>query len=145
MDDAWDTRWIAGGACAMAVALAVGACGATGGTACPAVAWGSALTVQFADDWPPVAGGVTVRCVPGCMDAVLPDGAGGSAAATEPVAGSSVTVTYTLSTPDSVVLTVLAPDGTALTEVDVDVDWRRVGGSEECGGPHEAAVVVPAP
>ncbi len=145
MDDASATRWIAGGACAMAVALAVGGCGATGGTACPAVAWGSALTVQFADDWPPVAGGVTVRCVPECMAAVLAGGSPGSTAASDPADGGSVTVTYTLSTPDSVVLTVLAPDGTALTEVDADVDWRRVGGSEECGGPHEATVVVPAP
>jgi hypothetical protein len=47
--------------------------------------------------------------------------------------------------PDSAVLTILGPDGTELAELDADLDWRRVGGTEECGGPSAASVVVPAP
>ncbi len=144
MDDDPDASWIAGGACVMAAALALAACSAAAGTACPAVGWGSALTLEFALDWPSVEGGVTVRCSPDCMQDVLADGAPGPAAV-DPIAGSMVTVSYILSTPDPVVLTVLAADGTELTQVEADVHWRRVGGSEECGGPMEATVVVPAP
>jgi hypothetical protein len=43
------------------------------------------------------------------------------------------------------VVTVLGPDGAVVAEVDAVLAWVRVGGSAECGGPHEAAVTVPAP
>jgi hypothetical protein len=33
----------------------------------------------------------------------------------------------------------------ALLAVGALLAWVRVGGSAECGGPHEAAVTVPAP
>ena len=50
-----------------------------------------------------------------------------------------------MTTPDSVVVTVLGPDGATLADLETDLDWRRVGGTEECGGPMTASVVVPAP
>jgi hypothetical protein len=46
--------------------------------------------------------------------------------------------------PRSVVLTVLDGD-TAVAHVDADLRRRRVGGSEECGGPSGATVVIPGP
>lgn len=36
-----------------------------------------------------------------------------------------------------------AAHGTALTEHEAHLHWRRVGGSADCGGPHEASVRVP--
>ena len=39
----------------------------------------------------------------------------------------------------------IGPDGGVLAGLSADLDWQRVGGSEECGGPHEATVTVPAP
>ncbi|TQN43198.1 hypothetical protein FHU33_2633 [Blastococcus colisei] len=145
MDDDPSPAWIAGGACVMAGALALAAC--TGGmqTVCPAIGWGSALIVEFAEDWPEVPGGVTIECRPTCMQDVMAEASPAEPEqATGPLAGSSVTVSYVMSTPDPVV-TVLAADGTELARADADLDWRRVGGSEECGGPMEASVVVPAP
>jgi hypothetical protein len=47
--------------------------------------------------------------------------------------------------PGTVAVTVLGPDGAVLAAVDGAPDWVRVGGSAECGGPHEATVTVPAP
>ncbi|HYO35192.1 MAG TPA: hypothetical protein VER97_03890 [Geodermatophilus sp.] len=47
--------------------------------------------------------------------------------------------------PGTVEVTVLGPDGAVLAEVEADPDRVRLGGSEECGGPHEATVTVPAP
>ena len=59
--------------------------------------------------------------------------------------GTSAALSFVLSSPDTVVVTVLGADGGTLAEVEADLDWVRVGGSEECGGPGEASVVVPAP
>ena len=126
----------------MSVALTLGACAGGQDTVCPAIGWGSALIVEFAEDWPEVPGGVRIECRPECMSDVLEEG---PPEMVESPAGTSVTVSYVMSAPDSVAVTVVGADGTELTEVDADLDWRRVGGSEECGGPHEATVVVPAP
>ena len=47
--------------------------------------------------------------------------------------------------PETVAVAVLGPDGAVLAELTADLEWARVGGSAECGGPHEATVTVPAP
>ena len=62
-----------------------------------------------------------------------------------PLAGTGTAVSFGMGTPDSVVVTVVGPDGAVLAEVHADLDWERVGGSEECGGPMAATVTVPAP
>jgi hypothetical protein len=62
-----------------------------------------------------------------------------------PLSGRSTVVQLDMTTPDSVVVTVLGPDGATLADLETDLDWRRVGGTEECGGPMTASVVVPAP
>ena len=71
MSEESGTAWIAGGACAIAAALAFSACSADATTVCPAIGWSSALVVTLADDWPPVDGGsLTVDCAPRCGWAV---------------------------------------------------------------------------
>jgi hypothetical protein len=113
----------------LAAVLALAACD-TAPTACPAVGWTNGLTVRPAEDWPP-GEGRTVRV----------DGAQGVA----PLSGRSAAVSFPMTAPDSVAVTVLGPDGAVLGRVDADLDCERVGGSEECGGPHEATATVPAP
>ncbi|MCA0143375.1 hypothetical protein [Blastococcus sp. LR1] len=113
-----------------------------GGTACTDIGWHNELVVEFAEGWPPVEGGVTIECQPACYTGVLVDR---EAATVDPADGGPATALLDMTTPDSVVVRVLGPDGTALTEVEADLDWRQVAGTEECGGPHEATVVVPAP
>lgn len=143
MDDEPSSGWVAGGACTVAAALALAACGAGAETVCPAIGWSNALTVGLADDWPPVDGAsLRVECSSRCG----PYGRDGPAdVLTTPLGGPSTVVQLDMTAPDSVVLTVLAADGTELAQHEAGPDWRRVGGSEECGGPMAAVVTVPAP
>ncbi|SNR88240.1 hypothetical protein [Blastococcus mobilis] len=144
MDDEPAAPWIATGVCAVAAALAFAACTASGTTVCPAIGWSNTLTVGLADGWPDVAGGtLTVGCSSRCGP--MPGSTGEANRVTVPLTGRSTVVQLDMTTPDSAVLTVLGPDGTELAALDADLDWRRVGGSEECGGPSVASVVVPAP
>ncbi len=129
MDDDPTRAWIALGACAVAAALAYSACAAGAGTVCPAIGWSNTLTVGLADGWPPVDGGTLL------VDDEL----------SVPLTGSSTVVQMDMTAPDSVVLTVIGPDGTELAQLATDLDWRRVGGTQECGGPHTASVTVPLP
>ncbi|TFV50347.1 hypothetical protein [Blastococcus sp. TF02A-35] len=133
---------LARGAATALTALLAGTGCAAGGTVCSAVGWHNAVVVEFAEGWPAVEGGVTLECDPACYTDVLVDP---EAATVDPTGGGPATVLLGMSTPGSIVVRVVGADGARLTEVDADLDWRRVGGSEQCGGPHEATVVVPAP
>jgi hypothetical protein len=131
---------------AVAAVLSVAACDDVA-EACPAIGWGSVLIVELAPDWPPGEGrSVRVGCSQPCglpsLDGTPSDPVRTGAA---PLTGTSAGVSFLMETPDAVVVTVLGPDGAVLAEVDADLHWVRVGGSEECGGPHEARVTVPAP
>ena len=133
----------AAGCLAAGLVLATG-CGTGQGTACPAVAWGSTLTVLLADGWPVGEGrSLEIDCGSPCEPASMGTSAGPVVAV--PLHGTSADLSFILSSPDTVVLTVLDADGATLAEVAADPDWERVGGSEECGGPMAAAVTVPAP
>ena len=130
---------------AAALVLAGAALAGCTPTACPAIAWGRTLTVVLADGWPPGTGRtVHLACAEPCevltARPVAP-GAGPSA----PVRGTAATFQPTYGAFESVVATVGDADGTELARVDAALDWRRVGGTEECGGPSEATQVVPAP
>ena len=59
-----------------------------------------------------------------------------------PLTGRSAEVQLDMTLPDSVEVTVLDAQGTVLTEAETEPEWRRVGGTAECGGPAEATVVV---
>jgi hypothetical protein len=111
-------------------------------TACPAVAWGSSLRIELADGWP-AADAVRVECPSRCGLASQPVD-GGPDAATVPLTGTTASVSFLMGAPTSVTASVLGPDGAVLAEADLDLDWVRVGGTAECGGPHEATATVPA-
>ena len=150
--------------------LALVLAGCSPATVCPAMLHGASLTVRLADGW--AAGdpqSVTLRCPdgvecgliapddltvlrepqevpvppPGSVPLPTPDPSprpGGTPQELEDGAA-----TYSLDGPrEELVVTVSGADG-VLAELTVSPDWVRVGGSEECGGPMEAEVVVPAP
>jgi hypothetical protein len=115
--------------------------------ACPAIGYVPDLVVDLADDWPPAAGlRLVIHCDGQCNEVLVEDGTPGPGTdeLTVPLGTGQTHVPWT-TTPDSVSLTVLGADGAVLTELDADPAWVRVGGSEECGGPMQATVVVPRP
>lgn len=143
MDDGMTGRRTAGPACVLAAGLALASCSQAGGTACPAIGWSNAVTVALADGWPPVDGGTLLV---GCSSPCGTYGREGPAdELSVPLEGRSTLVHLDMTAPGSVTVSVLGADGAELAVHDVGLDWRRVGGSEECGGPHAASVVVPAP
>ena len=118
-----------------------GPMGGDAGRVCPAVDYGRTLIVRLTGDWPAVEGRTVVaRCSSPCGAVQL----GREDLALE-VTGALVGSTAhlaTMATPDFVRVTVVEPDGHQ-TGIDTALDWERVGGTEECGGPMEAEVSVP--
>jgi hypothetical protein len=147
-------------AVATVVALTLTGCGAgsagggsaSGGTAtdgsggaeriCPAVDYGRTLIVQFADDWPLAEGRTVVATCPSPCGQVQRDNDELTREVTGALTGSTARLPM-MAMPDSVVVTVLGPEG-PVAEVEGPLAWQRVGGTEECGGPMEAGVLVPA-
>ncbi|MGY1638814.1 hypothetical protein ACI78V_19370 [Geodermatophilus sp. SYSU D00742] len=127
---------------AVAVVLLTTACDPGVGRACPAIDWGRTLVVSLAADWPTgESRSVHVACDSPCG---LPASGGEPAGElTAPLEGP-VARLYPLGLPGSVVVTVVGPAGPE-AQVEADLDWRRVGGDEECGGPVRAEVTVPPP
>ncbi|WP_222196134.1 hypothetical protein [Modestobacter italicus] len=114
-----------------------------GAGVCPAVAWSNTLTIELRADWPQ-AHAVRVGCPTSCgLVLGTPDDEPDTQ--TRPLARGSTTVSFEMGAPDSVTATVLAADGAVLTVAELYLDWVRVGGSTECGGPAEARATVPAP
>lgn len=134
-------------AAALGAVLTLTGCDGGVGRVCPAVAWGNALTVELAGDWPPGEGrSVRVACPQPCGLQFHEDAPPGPVhEGVAPLIGDRATVSFLMETPDEVHVAVLGADGAVLTEVEVDLEWVRVGGSAECGGPHEATGTVPAP
>jgi len=95
---------------------------------CSAVGWSNTLVVELDPAWPELDG-AAVRVAGG-----YPGPA--------PLTGRSAEVQLDMTLPDSVEVTVLDAQGTVLTEAETEPEWRRVGGTAECGGPAEATVVV---
>ena len=114
------------------------------GAACPAIGYSSSLVVELATDWPAdQAHSVTIECDEPCGVPPM-DGEEAASTRTAVLAGGEAVVDW-FGLGDSVLVTVLDAEGARLAQVDVDLDWVRVGGTEECGGPLEATVNVPAP
>ncbi|MGY1832959.1 hypothetical protein ACI8AA_21305 [Geodermatophilus sp. SYSU D01180] len=143
-------RPVPSGRVLLAAGLAAGCAAGSGGpgeVVCPAIGWVNAVRVQLTGDWPgPAPASVRVVCEPSCGQVVRPDRDPESRReVTAPLTGTTAGVPTETETPDAATVTVLAADGGTLAEVGADLDWVRVGGSEECGGPMAATVVVPAP
>ena len=151
------------------LAAVLAGCSAPAAT-CPAMMYGATVTVRLADGWADgVPQSVTLRCPDGVECGriapddltVLPEpeevpvpSPGTIPLPTRELAPRTVgtsqeledgSATYSLDGPrEELVVTVSGVDG-VLVDVTVSPDWVRVGGSEECGGPTEAEVAVPAP
>ena len=127
------------------VGAALTGCGVVGPTACPAVGWSNVLTVTLADGWPTGTGRtVQLVCSEPCGVSSF-DGRGQDREVDMPISGTSTSFGVVMTIPESVVVTVLDASGAELARVEAEPEWVRVGGTEECGGPHEATVTVPTP
>ncbi|WP_139185773.1 hypothetical protein [Sanguibacter gelidistatuariae] len=51
-------------------------------------------------------------------------------------------VSTDMTTPDALTVRALSPAGDVLVAEEVALDWRRVGGSAQCGGPSEAGPIT---
>jgi len=121
--------------------LALTGCGPV--TACPAIGYSSTLLVELGAGWPDEPGrSVRVDCEGPCRDPLATGGR--DDVRTAALTGTSARIDWFEGTGD-VMVTVLGPDGTELAPVDSALDYVRVGGTAECGGPAEATVTVPAP
>jgi hypothetical protein len=134
---------------ALVALLVVATWGLGGNEACPAVGWSSEIRAELTGDWSPhPERTVRIECGPACEPLTLlpePDGPETSIPTPPPMPTDSVAIRFLTPHPDSAVVTMLGPDGTVVTEVEAELEFERVGGSAECGGPMRATVTVPAP
>jgi hypothetical protein len=134
-----------GGSGAALAALLVGLSWGHDSVACPAIGWGSSVRVELTGDWSaqPV-GVVELECSTPCERlAVLDEVTGEPVQLDEAVDPLSWPVFG--EQPGSALATVRATDGTQLARVESQLEFERVGGTEECGGPTETTVRLPAP
>lgn len=127
---------------AAAVTLALGGCG--GGPlwsqACPAVGWINHVTVNVYGD----SASVTSLAI--CDGETCARGPGDTAADMADLwyyvdrDGSTWSFDLGMSTPESVTVRAFGADDALLNESTVAPEWVRVGGSEQCGGPHEGTI-----
>lgn len=128
---------------ALAAILAVSTASGCAGPlpdACPAIGWFHTLSVELTGDVGAVA---VVRlcvedaCAPG------PEADGFPGAVQRAVSPDDDTWTFQVSElPAEFSVRVLGEDGDVLADVPAAPDWVRVGGTERCGGPHEATMIV---
>lgn len=121
---------------ALAMVFTMTGCGVT--TSCTAIGWSNAVVVEVADD------GVDVSTVEvcderGCSNEPSPDGVTGFSSPQKTDEGWVFNL-QDMSTPDELVVRALDAEGSVLREITVAPEWKRIGGSEQCGGPGEARV-----
>jgi hypothetical protein len=139
-------------------------------THCPAVGHFSTFVVRLDDGWPlDEARTVTLRCpeddvcdvrasvrpedvLPEPEPHVVPFDEPRLQTGPPPATPGSATQTlrdgtaeFVLGSSPGPVLVTVSEAGEDVVSMIVQPEWVRVGGSEECGGPQEAEVVVPAP
>ena len=139
-------------------------------TACPAIMYGASLTVRLADDWPTgAAESATVRCPEGGQCGLIlpsdvtvlpepeevpvpspqtaqpptPERSPGNSGMAQVFDGGAQR--WSLYGAHEELVVSVSGAGGVLTAATVRPDWVRVGGTEDCGGPAAAEVVVPAP
>ncbi|MGY1858015.1 hypothetical protein [Modestobacter sp. SYSU DS0290] len=115
--------------------------------ACPAIGYVPSVRVELTGEWTTgTPASVRVTCpLPCALEFREDQEPVEGRELTAEVSGSTASVALPMTIPDSVTATVLTADGTVLTSHEADLDWVRVGGSQECGGPMQATVEVPAP
>ena len=133
---------------ALLVAFVVPGCSIP--TACPAISWFNTFSIHLDGNVANVA--ILEVCLDGecATSAPLPPETEELATAvpTHPAAllpfsisrvdERNWTASIGMTTPDTVTLRALSSTGQVLAEREAPLEWRRVGGSEQCGGPGEA-------
>lgn len=127
----------------LATVLSSALTGCSLSTACPAIGWINSVTVTLDGDVQ------NVDVVELCADRMC-SRPQGSQQATEdaiPFIASAKSdtdweVQIGMQAPKAVSVRALSADGRVLAETEANLDWRRVGGSERCGGPQEADPVT---
>ncbi|PWD51408.1 hypothetical protein C8046_12830 [Serinibacter arcticus] len=144
---------------AWAAVVLVGAVGLTScagitNGACTAIGWSNVLTVQLDGEASDLAEVAEValcvgdECVTGEPERTPPATLGTSwavlgAVSLFPRDDDDGPWLYAIDgRPEELTVRASAADGTVLTATPVTLDWKRVGGSARCGGPHEASVAV---
>lgn len=132
--------------------------------ACPAIGWSNVVEVHLNGNVSEVASvelcvaGVCSTSTPGPLGSFeprqittlgpeqLPSISPAPAATYSPYSSTRVDertwkIQVQMSTPGSATIHALSTAGTVLAEKDVVLEWRRVGGTEQCGGPGVAGPI----
>lgn len=135
------SRWKGQGALGAAMLVTLTGC-APLPVACPAIGWMNSLTVELEGDTSTVAA-VQLCTEQGCAPApdIDPSGPWGLVALTNRD-GDSWTFSTDMLSPHELTVKVLTADRVVVSEQVVAPAWRRIGGSEQCGGPATAVVSV---
>lgn len=114
--------------------------------ACPAVGWINVVTVQIEGSAEAVG---LVERVEFCDDrqcsqsaAALPDTSSVLPYIAEKIEQGRWRISTDMSAPETATIRALAADGAELAATTETLDWERVGGSEQCGGPGVADVSI---
>jgi hypothetical protein len=136
---------VAVAAVGVGVALALGGCATPGVNACPAIGWPASVHVTVTGD------AAAVSSLRFCDDdGVCREWAGEESTPSGPLPSDYVisrgtegswTVAVLGADPDSATVTLLDASGGTLAETTSELDWRRTGGTAECGGPMEAGPI----
>lgn len=142
----------------LALSTSMAGCSSDGGEGCLAVGWASTVSIELTGgtgdveaiellcDGSPCRDGAVVRLKdpwlksPNNSTPVPP--AGVTDAKVTQVDGDTWTTSFMFDVPDRATVRALASNGEVLAERDVIFEWKRVGGSELCGGPREAEPIT---
>lgn len=114
-------------------------------TECSAIGWSNHFDVILEGPAAAEAARVSICSEQGCTDpvtAATPSSTRDPLYSVTGLGGARWRVQLGFDAPEQVSIDVLGADGSTLTQATADLEWRRVGGSEACGGPHEADPVT---
>ena len=110
--------------------------------ACPAIGWVNSLTVEVTGQTSSVER-VQLCTQEGCAPGRDVDSSSPlSLIAVTEREGNTWTFATDMLSLEEVTIRALGSDGSIVSEESVRPDWKRVGGSEQCGGPSTALVTV---
>ena len=140
----------------LALSTSMAGCSTDGGDDCLAVGWASKVSIELTGDTGDVEA-IELLCDGSpCQDGTVerlkglenpnkptpvPTADVTDANVTQ-VDGDTWTTSFMLDVPDRATVRAIASNGEVLAERDVIFDWKRVGGSELCGGPMEAEPIT---
>lgn len=131
------------GIAAMGLSIVVGGAGCV--PACPTTGYFSTFEIVLEGSDAAEAERVALCTELGCsvpVSETTPAPAAGPLYTLTELGGERWRIDFIAGAPEEATIAVFAEDGTELGRSTTRLEWRRVGGSEECGGPREAGPVV---